>query len=113
MENQSGKARRTARSAGYTGTSSRHESAVSRANRCSIDKMAVEPLRGSSANACKRSTSRNVSTVESSARAKPCCNKLLTTVEISSAASVNAMSSEAVAKELSGLESALGMNPLA
>lgn len=29
------------------------------------------------------------------------------------AASVNAMSSEAVAKELSGLESALGMNPLA
>ena len=33
--------------------------------------MAAEPLRGSSANACKRSTSRNVSTVESSARAKP------------------------------------------
>ena len=53
--------------------------------------MAVEPLRGSSANACKRSTSRNVSTVESSARAKPCCNKLLTTVEMSSAASVNAI----------------------
>ena len=39
-KNQSGKMRRMARSAGYTGTSSRHESAVSRANRCSIDKMA-------------------------------------------------------------------------
>ena len=90
-ENQSGKMRRMARSAGYTGTSSRHESAVSRANRRSIGKMAVEPLRGSSANAWKRSTIRNVSTVESSARAKPCCNKLLTTVEMSSAASVNAI----------------------
>ena len=52
--------------------------------------MASLPPRGSSAAACKRSTIRNVSTHESSARGKPCCKRLLTSVEMSSAEIVNA-----------------------